>query len=151
MFILNNFSTCFGHHYANLQENKPLKREIVKNKPLTFASCWFSLSLHNLLTMHGHRNLNLRHVSVQSHHLQGANYSCLLKLHLLKYPIMVQRCVINRLAPELFFLILAHPVYKMWIIQEPNTLELRNKLHFEEVKNGECTPRLKYSVLIFLE
>ena len=31
-----------------------------------------------------------------------------------------------------FFLILAHPVYKMWIIQEPNTLELWNKLHFEE-------------------
>ena len=29
-----------------------------------------------------------------------------------------------------YFLILAHPVYKMWIIQEPNTLELRNKLHF---------------------
>ena len=35
---------------------------------------------------------------------------------------------------ELFFLILAHPVYKMWIIQEPNTLELWNKLHFEEKK-----------------
>ena len=33
-----------------------------------------------------------------------------------------------------FFLILAHPVYKMWIIQEPNTLELWNKLHFEEKK-----------------
>jgi len=32
------------------------------------------------------------------------------------------------------FLILAHPVYKMWIIQEPNTLELWNKLHFEEKK-----------------
>jgi hypothetical protein len=31
-----------------------------------------------------------------------------------------------------FFLILAHTVYKMWIIQEPNTLELWNKLHFEE-------------------
>ena len=30
--------------------------EIVKNKYLTVASCWFSLSLHNLLTMHGHRN-----------------------------------------------------------------------------------------------
>jgi len=39
---------------------------------------------------------------------------------------------INRLAPELFFLILAHPVYKMWIKQEPNTLEIWNKLHFEE-------------------
>ena len=33
-----------------------------------------------------------------------------------------------------FFLILAHPVYKMWIIQEPNTLELWNKLHFEKEK-----------------
>jgi len=35
--------------------------------------------------------------------------------------------------PELFFfLILAHSVYKMWIIQEPNTLELWNKLHSEK-------------------
>jgi len=33
--------------------------EIVKNKHLTVASCWFSLSLHNLLTMHGHRHLKL--------------------------------------------------------------------------------------------
>jgi hypothetical protein len=30
----------------------------------------------------------------------------------------------NLLAPELFFLILAHPVYEMWITQEPNKLEL---------------------------
>jgi len=34
----------------------------------------------------------------------------------------------------IFFLILAHPVYKMWIIQEPNILDLWNKLHFEEEK-----------------
>ena len=40
----------------------------------------------------------------------------------------------NLLTPELFFLILAHSVYKMRIIQEPNTLELLNKLHFEEEK-----------------
>ena len=33
-----------------------------------------------------------------------------------------------------FFLILAHSVYKMWIIQEPNKLELWNKLHFKEEK-----------------
>jgi len=33
-----------------------------------------------------------------------------------------------------FFLILAHPVYKMWIIQEPNTLDLWNKLYFEKKK-----------------
>ena len=44
--------------------------------------------------------------------------------------------VINLLASELFFLILAHPVYKMWITQEPNMLELWNKLHFEEEKTG---------------
>ena len=31
-----------------------------------------------------------------------------------------------------FFLILAQPIYKMWIIQEPNTLELWKKLNFEE-------------------
>ena len=40
--------------------------------------------------------------------------------------------IIKLLVPELFFLILAHPVYKMWIIQEPNMLELWNKMHFEE-------------------
>ena len=33
-----------------------------------------------------------------------------------------------------FFLILAHSVYKMWIIQAPNKLALWNKLHFEEKK-----------------
>jgi len=54
------------------------------------------------------------------------------------------------LAPELFFLILAHPVYKMLIIHEPNTLELQNKLHFEE-KKTEYIPFLKYSVPIFVE
>jgi len=41
---------------------------------------------------------------------------------------------LNLLVTELFFNILAHPVYKMWIEQEPNTLELWNKLHFEERK-----------------
>ena len=57
----------------------------------------------------------------------------------------------NLLAPELFSLILAHPVYKMWIIREPNKLELWNKMHFEGEKNGEYTPCLKYSVPIFVE
>ena len=33
-----------------------------------------------------------------------------------------------------FFLNFSTPVYKMWIIQEPNTLDLWNKLHFEEEK-----------------
>jgi len=49
---------------------------------------------------------------------------------------------VNRLAPELFFFfILADTVYKMWIKQEPNTLELWNKLHFEE-KESESIYRV---------
>ena len=43
--------------------------------------------------------------------------------------------LLNLLEPKLFFLILAHPVYKMWIIQEPNKLELwKKKPNFEEEK-----------------
>ena len=48
-------------------------------------------------------------------------------------PILFSHQYINLLAPD-FFLILAHSAYKIWIIQEPNTLELWNKLHFEEKK-----------------
>ena len=58
---------------------------------------------------------------------------------------------LNHLAPELFFLILAHPVYKMWIIQEPKKLALWNKLHFEEKENEEYRACLKYSVPTFVE
>ena len=48
-----------------------------------------------------------------------------------------------------YFLILAHPVYKMWIIQEPNTLDLWNCIL--KRKNGEYIPCLKYSVPVFVE
>ena len=52
----------------------------------------------------------------------------------------IMNCIITRFTNltfwrrNYFFLILAHPVYKMWIIQVPNKLELWNKLHFEEKK-----------------
>jgi hypothetical protein len=36
----------------------------------------------------------LQHVSVQSHRHQGAHYSCLLKLQLLKQPIKIHPCVV---------------------------------------------------------
>jgi len=49
----------------------------------------------------------------------------------------------NLLAPEFFFLILAHSVYKTWIIQEPNKLELWNKLHFEEEKKRRVNTMFK--------
>ena len=41
---------------------------------------------------------------------------------------------VGRYAGIIFFLILAHTVYKILIIKEPNMLELWNKLHFEEEK-----------------
>jgi len=51
-----------------------------------------------------------------------------------KHKLFALQRLINLLEPELFILILAHPVYKMWIMQEPNKLELWNKMHFEEKK-----------------
>ena len=51
-----------------------------------------------------------------------------------------------------YFFNLPHSVYKMWITQEPNKLDLWNKLHFKEKKkNGKYKPCLKYSVPIFVE
>jgi len=41
---------------------------------------------------------------------------------------------LNFLAQEIFFFNFSKPVYKMWIIQQPNMLELWNKLHFGEKK-----------------
>ena len=38
-----------------------------------------------------------------------------------------------------FFLILAHPVYKMWITQEPKKVALWNKRHFGERKRRGCS------------
>ena len=38
--------------------------------------------------------------------------------------IIITWTVFNLLDPELFFLVLAHSVYKMRIIQEPNMIEL---------------------------
>jgi hypothetical protein len=37
-----------------------------------------------------------------------------------------------------FLLNLAHPVYKMWITQEPKKIALWNKRHFEEEKRRVC-------------
>ena len=57
----------------------------------------------------------------------------------------------NLLELEFYISILAHPVGKMRIIQEPKKVALWNKLHFEEKKNGDYATCLKYSVCIFVE
>jgi hypothetical protein len=56
----------------------------------------------------------------------------------------------NLLVSEFYISILAYPLCKMLITQEPKKVALRNKRHFEE-KNGECAACLKYSVLTFVE
>ena len=48
-----------------------------------------------------------------------------------------------------YFLILAQPVYKMWVIQEPNKLELWNKMHFEE-KKTESIYHVKNTRYVYL-
>ena len=48
-----------------------------------------------------------------------------------------------------FFLILAHPVYEMWILKEQNTLKLWNKLHFEEKRRRLYTMFKIFSAYIF--
>jgi hypothetical protein len=57
---------------------------------------------------------------------------------------------INLLAPELFFFNFNTPVYKIWLIQEPNTLELWNKLHFEEKKTRRIYHVLNIQYLYLL-
>ena len=44
------------------------------------------------------------------------------------------QCSLTLWRQNYFFLISAHRVYKIWIIQEPKKLALWNKLHFEEKK-----------------
>ena len=65
--------------------------------------------------------------------------SCLNRAPIWPVSIITNSCThssifINPLAPEFFFLILAHSVYKMWITQEPEMVALWNKRHFEEKK-----------------
>jgi len=51
---------------------------------------------------------------------------------------------------KFYISISAHPVCKIWIIQEQKKVAFWNKRHFEE-KNGQCAACLKYSVLTFVE
>ena len=41
---------------------------------------------------------------------------------------------VNILATDFLFQILAHPVFKMWVIQKPNKVALWNKRHLEGEK-----------------
>ena len=73
--------------------------------------------------------------------IHSSYYVCRIYIYIYIYIYSVQyctKCVFYSTVGSLtfwrrnyFFFILAHPVYKMWIIHEPITLELWNKLNFE--------------------
>jgi hypothetical protein len=54
----------------------------------------------------------------------------------------------NPLAPDFFLQMLAHSVFKMWIIQEPNKVALWNKRH-SVPRTGRLYPQEIFVVLIF--
>ena len=64
------------------------------------------------------------------------------------YPVLILARIVstlvNLLATDFFFQILAHSVFKMWVIQKLNKVALWNKRHFEEKK-------YRLSVRIFVE
>ena len=46
----------------------------------------------------------------------------------------ISKMHVNLSATDFFFQILAHPVFKMWVIQKPNKVALWSKRHSEEKK-----------------
>ena len=92
---------------------------LLKPRSLTFCST-------NLVQFISHLD-NINYNPAMGNHTPGAA------------PVFNQLSSLTFWARNYFFLILAHPVYKMWIIHEPNTLQLWNKLHFEEEKRWVYT------------
>ena len=69
--FFNNFSTCFGHHYAHLQENKTCVTAcgvlrwfcwmwLVAVVGRCLVGCYCTVKFTVRLTMHGHRHLKKR-------------------------------------------------------------------------------------------
>jgi len=61
-FVTAQHTTCSNTRLVLLKMDIMMPEtcwEIIDNKHLTVASFWFSLTLHNLPTIYGHRNLNL--------------------------------------------------------------------------------------------
>ena len=127
--------------YRRLGRSNNTPRQLISQKTPIFMACYLSRPWSGLaysqqpqlmcLTFHCHC---LRLQTTQStfcfiHPGEGLDVAVQTTIE----NILRSFCL-NLLAPELFFLILAPSIYKMWIIQEPNELELWNKLHFKEKK-----------------
>ena len=124
-------------------------------------ACSYNRPLHVLLSNDESTKLALEQVNKYLYLLRGtkcvhflhSSFSfSLISLFYRQARIHLYVCMsyLNLLATDFFFQILAHPVFKMWVIQKPNKVALWNKRHFEG-KNGDYTACLKYSVRIFVE
>ena len=101
------------------------------NKEATFIDIAYS-STHNLQTTNTEKQRKYQFWRLKSSN--SGNWTRLLLFHwscLLRWTSLTCLTFWGR---NYFFFNFSTPVYKMWIIQEPNTLELWNKLHFEEEK-----------------
>jgi hypothetical protein len=119
--------------------------------PLPFPS--FSLH-YPQNTLHPTLRSTLRNADNLSKYLYiiiyGITYCMTLKLYYYSAYLSVNTEEnVNPLAPE-FFLILAHPVCKMWIIREPKKVALWNKRHFEEkrMENVQHVQNIQYVYLL---
>jgi hypothetical protein len=109
---------------------------------LLLTLCASSYTVWNKLTGYITLTVHIKSlVCLLSYYIERFSFGCLSIRINSKY-------FLNFLTLELLFLILAQPVYKIWIIQEPNTLDLWNKLHFEEKKRRVYTMFKIYSTHI---
>jgi len=85
--------------------------ETIDNKHLTVASCWFSLSLHNLLTMHSHRHLKRRLSCTATYNDDNCNFTYSFYFSLLQHAVTRILCISVRTLHFSFFIVL-HSVCK---------------------------------------
>ena len=80
-------------------------------------------------------NIVMSFLSPSVQHLEVDKSRSISQPNLSPFTVITVLCVdrFNLLATE-FFQILAHPVFKMWVIQKPSKVALWNKRHFEEKK-----------------
>ena len=104
-----------------------------------------TVTVSNVLSPRQRNSLNVR-VKI------GLYSSCQCNIHDTLINCQFSCAILTFWRRNYFFLILAHPVYKMWIIQEPNTLKLWNKLHFEERKKRRVYTMFKiFGTYTFVE
>ena len=127
-FVWRCVTKCVVNAYS--QSNG---RMTVINK---FQSYWkkvsWSLSVALQITM----NIFPNKMTTKREYLNGTTVIPYLTRDLLKerYFLFLICYHFSLLVTDFFFQILAHPVFKMWVIREPNKVALWNKRHFEEKK-----------------